>query len=85
MEELNYNAKLLGLSQFKFPYVDPNIKNASEDCLECFINKTWRATLTVTGMDGIPSCANAGNVLREYTKCKISLRLPPSFNPEVAS
>ena len=49
------------------------------------MNKTWRATLTVTGMDGIPSCANAGNVLREYTKCKISLRLPPSFNPEVAS
>lgn len=36
-------------------------------------------------MDGIPSCANAGNVLREYTKCKISLRLPPSLNPEVAS
>lgn len=36
-------------------------------------------------MDGLPSTDIAGNVLRPETKAKISLRLPPTLNPETAA
>ncbi|MBL8328871.1 MAG: M20 family metallopeptidase [Rubrivivax sp.] len=47
------------------------------DPVEALLNRTWRPTLSVTGVDGMPELANAGNVLRPYTAFKLSLRLPP--------
>lgn len=47
------------------------------DPVEGLLNRTWRPTLSVTGVDGFPALANAGNVLRPYTAFKLSLRLPP--------
>jgi acetylornithine deacetylase/succinyl-diaminopimelate desuccinylase-like protein len=47
------------------------------DPVEGLLNRTWRPTLSVTGVDGMPALANAGNVLRPYTAFKLSLRLPP--------
>jgi len=32
--------------------------------LNCYLNKTWKPTMTVVGIDGIPNVASAGNVLR---------------------
>ncbi|NDY92813.1 M20 family metallopeptidase [Ideonella livida] len=49
----------------------------TDDPVEALLNRTWRPTLSVTGVDGMPSLANAGNVLRPYTAFKLSLRLPP--------
>ncbi|MFM2058121.1 MAG: hypothetical protein RLY71_2506 [Pseudomonadota bacterium] len=49
----------------------------STDPVEVLLNRTWRPTLSVTGVDGIPPLAQAGNVLRPYTAFKLSLRLPP--------
>ena len=40
---------------------------------------------TITGADGLPSLATAGNVLRPYTSVKVSLRLPPRLNPAEAT
>ncbi len=37
--------------------------------------------MAVTGCEGMPSIANAGNVLRPHTKVKLSFRLPPTANP----
>ena len=45
--------------------------------VEALLNRTWRPTLSVTGVDGLPPLGNAGNVLRPYTAFKLSLRLPP--------
>jgi acetylornithine deacetylase/succinyl-diaminopimelate desuccinylase-like protein len=42
------------------------------------INRTWKPTLSVIGMDGIPPTAIAGNVLRPFTTATLSLRLPPT-------
>jgi acetylornithine deacetylase/succinyl-diaminopimelate desuccinylase-like protein len=36
--------------------------------------------LSVTGADGLPPIANAGNVLRPKTSLKLSLRLPPTLD-----
>lgn len=47
------------------------------DPTEALLNRTWRPTLSVTGVDGLPELKNAGNVLRPYTAFKLSLRLPP--------
>jgi acetylornithine deacetylase/succinyl-diaminopimelate desuccinylase-like protein len=47
------------------------------DPVQVLLNRTWRPTLSVTGVDGIPALSNAGNVLRPYTAFKLSLRLPP--------
>lgn len=47
------------------------------DPVQALLNRTWRPTLSVTGVDGIPPLSNAGNVLRPYTAFKLSLRLPP--------
>jgi hypothetical protein len=46
------------------------------------LNRTWRPTLSVTGVEGFPALDNAGNVLRRYTAFKLSLRLPPLVDGE---
>lgn len=51
---------------------------------ELLLNQTWRPTLCVTGVEGIPNLENAGNVLRPYTSVKLSLRIPPTCNIENA-
>ena len=47
------------------------------DPVQALINRTWTPTLSVTGAEGFPALADAGNVLRPYTAFKLSLRLPP--------
>jgi acetylornithine deacetylase/succinyl-diaminopimelate desuccinylase-like protein len=49
----------------------------SKDPVELILNRTWRAALAVTGADGLPPIASAGNVQRPNTALKLSLRLPP--------
>ena len=55
------------------------------DHAEALLNRTWRPALSVTGADGMPSIANAGNVLRPQTSLKLSLRLPPTIDGDQAS
>ncbi|HYN58870.1 MAG TPA: M20 family metallopeptidase [Rubrivivax sp.] len=55
------------------------------DPVQVLMNRTWRPTLSVTGVDGIPELGNAGNVLRPYTAFKLSLRLPPLVDGHEAS
>jgi acetylornithine deacetylase/succinyl-diaminopimelate desuccinylase-like protein len=44
------------------------------------LRRAWAPALAVTGMDGIPSVRDGGNVLRPFTTAKISLRLPPTVD-----
>jgi acetylornithine deacetylase/succinyl-diaminopimelate desuccinylase-like protein len=57
----------------------------SNDPVELLVNSTWRATLAVTGADGLPAVASAGNVLLPEISLKLSLRLPPTCDPRAAS
>jgi acetylornithine deacetylase/succinyl-diaminopimelate desuccinylase-like protein len=56
----------------------------SSDPVELILNRTWRSCLAITGADGLPSTKNAGNVLRPYTALKLSLRIPPTVDSEIA-
>jgi len=61
-----------------------NSSPMSDDPTELVLNNTWLASMEITGMDGIPSLADAGNVLRPYTTAKFALRLPPTTDAEAA-
>ncbi|MBI3371346.1 MAG: M20 family metallopeptidase [Betaproteobacteria bacterium] len=57
----------------------------TSDPVEALLDRTWRPTLSVTGVDGFPEMKNAGNVLRPYTAFKLSLRLPPLVDANAAA
>jgi acetylornithine deacetylase/succinyl-diaminopimelate desuccinylase-like protein len=61
----------------RFPFL-PGMRAVTQDPVEALLNNTWRPALAVTGVDGIPALADAGNVLRPKTSVKLSLRLPPT-------
>lgn len=78
-------AAVLGIDLYrKFPFVG-EMQPVSTDPTELLLNRTWRPQLAITGADGLPSLATAGNVLRPYTSVKVSLRIPPRMNPEEAT
>ncbi|MEO6227393.1 MAG: M20 family metallopeptidase [Thermomonas sp.] len=73
-------AEVLGDEVFdKFPFL-PGMTPMATDNTELVLNRTWRPALSVTGVDGIPPLASAGNVLRPHTSLKLSLRLPPTLD-----
>lgn len=80
IEQARHAAAVLGNEVFtKFPFIDA-MRPAANDLAELILNRTWRPALAVTGVDGIPSLADAGNVLRPHTAVKLSLRLPPTLD-----
>jgi acetylornithine deacetylase/succinyl-diaminopimelate desuccinylase-like protein len=79
------SAEVLGDDIFsKFPFV-PGMKPMNSDRTELVLNRTWRPALSITGADGLPKLADAGNVLRPKTSVKISLRVPPTMDAEAAT
>ena len=78
-------ADVLGDEVFdKFPFLPGMTPMYSQDKAgdrtELVLNRTWRPALSITGVDGIPPLASAGNVLRPFTALKLSLRLPPTLD-----
>ena len=66
-----------------YPFVEgagPTTDNAAEQLLA----RTWRATMSVVGADGLPPADRAGNVLRPSTSLKLSFRLPPTADADAA-
>ena len=56
-----------------------------DDPVELILNRTWRAALEVTGAQGLPAIADAGNVARPGTQLKLSLRVPPTTDVDTAT
>lgn len=84
-EQAERMAQLLGDQVWQaLPFVDgagPMTRNP----FELLLNRSWRPTLSVTGVDGMPPLESAGNVLRPYTALKLSLRLPPLVDGPTAN
>ncbi|WP_020650832.1 M20 family metallopeptidase [Solimonas variicoloris] len=84
VEQAKAVAQVLGDDVFdKFPFVE-GMRPVSDDLAELVLNRTWRPQLAVTGVDGMPPLASAGNVLRPYTAVKLSLRIPPTLDGKKA-
>ena len=78
-------AEVLGDSVHeRFPFQE-GAHAGSTDCAELVLDRTWRPALAVTGARGLPSLADAGNVMRPDTTLKLSLRLPPTCDPAAAT
>jgi acetylornithine deacetylase/succinyl-diaminopimelate desuccinylase-like protein len=81
--QLEAAAAALGESIASFPLVE-GARTVLHDRVELGLNRTWRPALAVTGAEGLPPFANAGNVLRPFTAVKLSMRIPPRLDPEAA-
>lgn len=62
----------------------PGVKGITDDFTELLLNNTWRPTLAITGAGGLPDYKVAGNVLRQSTTVRLSIRLPPSYDSSKA-
>ena len=67
-----------------FPLLE-GVHVLAEDPVTLLLNNSWRPALAVTGQDGMPSVAQAGNVLLPQLTCKLSLRLPPTLEADKAT
>ena len=85
VEQAGRAAEILGdIVISRYPFAN-GTQPMVTDRAEALLNRTWRPALSVIGADGLPSSANAGNVLRPQTSLKLSLRLPPPIDGDLAS
>ena len=89
-EQVRAAAAILGEATWKtFPWACGADGGAAlpttTDPVQALLNRTWRPTLSVTGVDGFAEMKSAGNVLRPFTAFKLSLRLPPLVDGHLAS
>ena len=68
----------------KFPFVK-GMAPMAQDLADLVLNRTWRPALAVTGAEGLPAPANAGNVLLPKTALALSMRLPPTTGAKTAA
>ena len=84
-EQAKRAAEVLGEEIWrKFPFAG-GTRPVSIDLADLVLNRTWRPMLAVTGAEGLPPPASAGNVLRPKTSLVLSLRLPPTVKAESAA
>jgi acetylornithine deacetylase/succinyl-diaminopimelate desuccinylase-like protein len=84
-EQAQMAAKVLGQDIWaKFPFV-AGMRPVADDLGELVLNRTWRPTVSIIGIDGVPAMSSAGNVLRPFTSAKLSIRLPPTCSAKAAA
>lgn len=91
MKEIAVVADILGervWNHFQFvpgahPMADmSDKKKAAHDLV---LNRSWKASMAVTGAEGLPAFKDAGNVLRPETALKVSIRIPPTLDSKKAA
>ena len=73
-----------GLDAPPFPTVD-GLELQGADIAEREIRTGWLGSLAVVGADGLPPSAEAGNVLRPSTSLRLTIRIPPTCDPDAAA
>ena len=84
IEQARRAAAALGDAVFsEYPFA-PGVRPMASEPAELVQNRSWRPQLAVTGIAGLPSPIDAGNVLLPFTEAKLSLRLPPTVDAVAA-
>ena len=78
-------AEVLGNEIWQKLPLQPGTRAVLDDNAELILNRTWRPALAITGAEGLPAIASAGNVLRPVTRLKLSLRVPPRLDANAAA
>ena len=76
--------ELPGVATEDLPVVD-GLVLAGADAAERLVDRSWSTALALTGMDGVPSVRDGGNVLRPFTEAKCSVRIPPTVDATKAA
>lgn len=61
------------------------LRAMNDEPAELVLNRSWRPQLTVTGLDGLPAVVQAAAVMQPIMRFKLSLRLPPTLDADLAS
>jgi len=85
LQQTQAMAEALGDEVWQAYPFSAGVEPMAENNVERILNRTWRPALSYTGVQGIPSLENAGNVLRPFTAMKLSMRLPATVDGETAS
>lgn len=78
-------ASVLGKSVFQDLPFEAGVQPDSPNVAELILRRTWKPALSVIGCDGMPTIENAGNVTLPVLSVKLSMRLPPTCEPEKAT
>lgn len=85
IKQVQRAAAMMGDNVFKrFPMKD-GMQPMNTDPVELILNRSWRPALSYIGSGGLPNIESAGNVLRPSTSIKLSMRLPPTCDADLAS
>jgi acetylornithine deacetylase/succinyl-diaminopimelate desuccinylase-like protein len=84
LAEVEATAAELGSSIADWPFV-PGAGPAGEDPAAWLLSKSWKASLAVTGVDGMPPVLGGGNVIRPFTRVRLAFRVPPTADAAAAA
>jgi len=85
-EEIKQSAEGIGTETYaEFPFVSGAEPVHKTDMAKLLLQRTWHPALVVTGVDGLPPLDLAGNVLLTHTAVKLSIRIPPTADPDKCS
>jgi len=68
----------------ELPFAE-GVHPVTNDPSEAALNRAWRPQFAVIGVDGLPRVASAAAVMHPELVLKLSLRLPPTLDPERAA
>lgn len=78
-------ADLIGPALFDNHPTTAGLLPVTDRMAELALNCSWRPQLAITGFDGLPGVADAAAVMVPSTSLKVSLRLPPTVDPDLAA
>jgi acetylornithine deacetylase/succinyl-diaminopimelate desuccinylase-like protein len=85
LEQAHHAAEVLGNAVLKdLPFHD-NVSPREGSIADLILNRTWKPAVSVTGLNGVPSVENGGNVTLPSLTVKLSIRLPPTCHAEQAA
>jgi acetylornithine deacetylase/succinyl-diaminopimelate desuccinylase-like protein len=79
VEQARATAAQLAPLATTFPFL-PGARPVTDDPVEQILNRSWRPSMAITGVAGLPDVRRAGSVLRPSTSLTVSCRLPPTVD-----
>jgi len=85
LQQAEQAANVLGSAIFNdLPFAD-SVQPRTHTLTDLILNRTWKPALSVIGCNGMPTIENAGNVTLPSLTAKLSMRLPPTCDPQKAA
>lgn len=83
-EQLIEASQVLGDLVWNHSPLLPGVSTKKTSNADIIVNMTWKPALTVIGIEGLPTIANAANVVTKEVKLALSMRIPPNIDTQKA-